>query len=130
MVRVEPESHIDAVAAALLPYLATNALSSLYVSCDPANKPASDLLRSLVPEGADDIVKWEDAATFANTPWTKKPYNITRPEHRAGGEAPLAAQFLTLFFPLGHCKAMNQNDQGFVAVFKDSEKWLKVKEML
>jgi len=128
VVRIEKDSDNNAVAAALLPFLATNALDSLVVSMAPdchkgIMRGVQDVLRR-----ADvmDKLNVESISAFKNKQWKRHPYNIIRPEYVAGLDAPLAAQFLTLFFPLGHAKSMNQNDEEFLRLFRDSPKWLKV----
>ena len=55
-------------------------------------------------------------------------YNIIQVSDLATAESesyPLAAQFISLWFPLGHVKSTKSADEHFINVFRESEKWLR-----
>ena len=54
-------------------------------------------------------------------------YNVVRVVADLGENYPLAAQWVSLWFPLGHIKSTKPNDQHFLSLFKESGKWLRAK---
>jgi len=123
IIRADASTTPEAFAAALLPFLATNAKDCVEVSVDPANKAVRAVAEKL---SAPLKIETTEGLEGRNAVRERPVYNLITPEYDAGLTGPLAAQFLTLFFPLGHCKSMVQNDTAFIERFKASPKWLSV----
>lgn len=126
VVRCDASISFERVAPILFPFVATNASDQMYVSCDPSNAAALKVLSELnipvkeqsdaefskdVDENADDLYNVIDPSVLS----------LTEDE---SAEYPLAAQFISLWFPVGHVKSAKPNDGAFLQKFSASDKWL------
>ena len=62
-------------------------------------------------------------------------YNVVGPEALADNnntheleKFPMVGQFVSLYFPCGHVKSTAHDDEAFVSFFRQSEKWLKMRQ--
>lgn len=127
LVRIDASLTLDLAMPILLPFLATNARDNLSLSVDPSNTAMASHMKGL--EGV--AVSVESEAVFEQRSASENLYNVvTSDEMRKITESctafPLAGQFVSLLFPLGHIKSTRPDDEAFVAAFSDSPKWLRV----
>ena len=128
VVRCDASMPFDRVAPILLPFVATNASDQMYVSCDSENtvalKTLSDLGIAVKVQSDEEFAKDVDVNADAL-------YNVIDPallsltdDGDNSAEFPLAAQFVSLWFPVGHVKSAKPNDDDFLRKFSASKKWL------
>eukprot|EP00656_Telonema_subtile_P007715 TRINITY_DN13622_c0_g1_i2.p1 TRINITY_DN13622_c0_g1~~TRINITY_DN13622_c0_g1_i2.p1 ORF type:complete len:217 (+),score=77.31 TRINITY_DN13622_c0_g1_i2:129-779(+) len=130
VLRCDAGSVFDELAPTLVPFYVTNALESVLVSCDPANSALAAQLQAVpglsVQLQTEQEFSAQDQADF---------YNVVTPDALADNnntstltEFPMVAQFVSLYFPLGHVKSTRREDEAFVQLFESSDKWLKIRQ--
>ena len=125
VLRADATTSVDALAAYILPYLATNAKECLHVSVDASNTAAVELLSKL--PSVKTVV--EDEAAFEATQWEAAPFNVQRPKYDgkpAEGGAPMLGSFLSILMPVGHVKCLQPSNPAFIKRWSASKKWLAV----
>lgn len=131
VLRCAADTSFDELAPTLVPFLVTNALHGLRVSCDPAN---SALVSQLNQLGAlKGKLTTETDAEFASIDHAQEFYNVVPPgaladnnNTKALERFPMVGQFVSLYFPIGHIKSTRHDDEDFVRVFSASAKWLRM----
>ncbi|GMH81485.1 hypothetical protein TrVE_jg13926 [Triparma verrucosa] len=111
---------ISSVAAKLIPFVATNARSQVEVSVSSAEVAARlssiDGLKVTVED--DNVWAARKASDY---------YNVLDSSDGLGSrQFPLPGHFVSLYLGVGHVKSTKGDDQEFLNMFKDSEKWLDV----
>ena len=115
-------SDLDACAAKLVPFVATNARGQLEVSVTPGSE-AEAVLRGV--EGL--MVTAESEEEWEARSGAEAHYNVITAEDGLGAETfPLPGHFVSLYLGVGHIKSTKGEDEEFIEVFEGSEKWLKM----
>ena len=115
-------SDLDAVAAKLVPFVATNARGQLEVSVEPGSE-AEAVLKGV--EGL--MVTSESEDSWSARSDAEASYNVLTAEDGLGAKTfPLPGHFVSLYLGVGHVKSTKGGDEEFVEVFEGSEKWLKM----
>lgn len=119
--RLDASTKLDDVAAAMMPFLLTNARDQLVLSVAPGGEALAEVLASC---GVDARVE----ANFEGAAY----YDVVEgPELRDRcASYSLAQQFVSLYLPLGHVKSTLPSDEAFVEAFSASRKWLRVVDLL
>eukprot|EP00929_Paragymnodinium_shiwhaense_P101337 TRINITY_DN6434_c0_g1_i1.p1 TRINITY_DN6434_c0_g1~~TRINITY_DN6434_c0_g1_i1.p1 ORF type:complete len:737 (+),score=169.84 TRINITY_DN6434_c0_g1_i1:85-2211(+) len=127
ILRCENGANVDLLLLHALPFAATNAHEQVHLSLSSSaqSRCPEGTLRLLKRVFADRITV-EDNAGFEKRAAASKVYNKVAVDDRF--ECLLAFQFMSLLFPMGHIKSTKKNDEAFVRAFKDSKKWLRVRE--
>jgi len=120
-IRTGSGTTFDDVAPQLYPFFATNAFSQVEMSCDPSNAALADTLNKL---GVPTTTETDDA--FEGRMATAEPFNIIRPDKEDVG-FPLAGQFISVLFCVGHVKSSRGGDDHFLETFRNSDKWLAMR---
>eukprot|EP00940_MAST-03C_sp_MAST-3C-sp2_P000267 g267.t1 len=126
VVRCDESTLLENVAPILLPFVLTNASGQVRVSCDPENDA---VITALEKTGVDVITQTQSQFGANESAEGSNWYNCIRPGDVSihdDGVFPLAGQFVSLWFPMGHIKSTKPNDQEFLDAFSKSKKWLKV----
>lgn len=124
VLRAEGAAHLDALALALLPFLATNAAEGLVVSVDAAARDSAAFVR--VADACEECgveAKLQTAEECDAIVAEEEPWNVVAVD--GAGERPLVGHFVSAFFPLGHIKSTRKDDEDFLRAFRDSPKWLR-----
>jgi len=100
----------------LLPFAITSAFDQCVVSASE-NKEVSDLLGRL---GIEMVNGGDNAMKFFN--------KVDMVKENSQFEFCLPFQFCARLLCIGHCKSTIANDKEFLAAFKDSKKWLKLRD--
>ena len=128
MIRCGEKTSLDDLAPILLPFVTTNASTQVQVSVHPNN---AQIIQALTT-GQVKYDLNDDAAfdTRVNSSENESSwYNLVEVEAMnmlKEEKYPLAAQWVSLWFPLGHIKSTKPNDQHFLQLFGSSVKWLQV----
>ncbi|GAB5358615.1 hypothetical protein AAMO2058_000473700 [Amorphochlora amoebiformis] len=117
IMRVTKASSIDSVILQALPFLATNADVQLAVSSDGSHAYLKEYVAAF---------SIDNESAFESTVKTVRPYNVLQPSEI--DEYPLVSHFVTKALPIGHIKSTRSEDDEFIQIFKDSPKWLCVRE--
>jgi hypothetical protein len=119
VVRCDAHTSLDDAAPILLPFVCTNAKDQLEVSVHPKNQ---SVIKALEGSGVSTVIEEDFDIRYEKEidEW----YNVVRVE-TMGDEYPLAAQWISLYFPLGHIKSTKSNDREFIELFQNSQKWLR-----
>jgi hypothetical protein len=126
MIRCDAETTLDDLSPILLPFVITNAWNQVKVSVHPNN---SNIINALEEGQVSYVLNQNDEfATLEEQDSDDKWYNVIRVEPM-GDKYPLAAQWISLWFPLGHIKSTKSNDQHFLNLFKTNNKWLRVNKV-
>jgi hypothetical protein len=132
VLRCEATTTLDELAPTLLPFFVTNASCSVRVSCDPAN---TAMLSQLAKVGGTLNVVQQTSGEFEATtgPDGEELYNVVPASALADNnntssleQFPMVGQFVSLYFPMGHVKSTQLNDEAFVDFFSTSNKWLRM----
>lgn len=123
VIRCDETAAFDDVAPVCLLFFTTNARDQMELSVDPANK---DLIAICEKHGLTHST--EDKEAFDKKSKTFTPKDIFNVVPIIGGkrpEFPMAGQFVSLYFPLGHIKSTMPNDDEFTIKLEQlSKKWL------
>lgn len=122
-VRIGADGSFDDAVRSILPFWLTNARSQLSISVHPSNPAAAD---KCVAAGFGDVVVLEDDAGFEHAVGHNKPYNVVHAASSPPEKLPLAGQFISTLFCVGHVKSTASDDAAFFEEFTNSDKWLKV----
>jgi hypothetical protein len=120
VLRCESSTTMDELAPMLIPFVTTNACEQVRVSIAPDNVHLCQALKgSGVLVDVEDSESFEGRRSKENDKW----YNCV--PVAPVKSFPLAPQWVSLFFPLGHIKSTKSNDQIFLKAFRQSKKWLR-----
>jgi len=140
VLRLGADTTLDAAAMALYPFYLTNAWEQLRISVDPAFKRANcgcrqDPCSTFGADGkgapgywqSDNFVADEETdAEFDARVAVEEPWNVLRPGSET--EFSIVAHHVSTLFPLGHIKSTRSDDYVFSNHFKNSAKWLRMRE--
>eukprot|EP00958_Prasinococcus_capsulatus_P006029 scaffold577_cov405-Prasinococcus_capsulatus_cf.AAC.6 len=121
----EGDIDTDAVAIQACVFAMSNARDQFQVSVSSEQSVTSKLLQELKGVGVSFIE--ESNEQFKQRSETAEVYNIlgsTRSVLDNGSGMPLAANFMSRLFCIGHVKSVESEDQAFIDKFSKSAKWL------
>ena len=122
LLRCNAETSLDDLAPILLPFVVTNACEQVRVSVHPKNVVVLAALENNKQNIIVDIEEnFEEREKKDRDNW----YNLVHVEPMLDDGYPLVAQWVSLWFPLGHIKSTKSNDQEFLRLFEKSDKWLR-----
>ena len=124
VIRVGASTSLSDVAPILLPFVITNACSQVEVSVHSDN---AAVIEALEGNGLN-VVKENNFENERKKTDIDEWYNLIEVDEHTilkDSNYPLVAQWVSLFFPLGHIKSTKPDDQEFLELFKGSKKWLK-----
>ncbi|GKY94518.1 hypothetical protein MPSEU_000417600 [Mayamaea pseudoterrestris] len=121
ILRCSPSVDWDGVCPIFVLFHATNARPQVELSIDPANKELVDLCRKHnLSHDVETAVEAEERAMSQ----PDLMFNTVQVEEHLLSSFPMAGNFVSLYFPLGHIKSTKPNDLEFTLLARLSDKWL------
>eukprot|EP00301_Raphidiophrys_heterophryoidea_P004598 c1198_g1_i1.p1 GENE.c1198_g1_i1~~c1198_g1_i1.p1 ORF type:complete len:724 (-),score=202.99 c1198_g1_i1:181-2352(-) len=118
LIRCEPDQDLDDLLVFVLAFLVTNARTQVVISCHPSHASLRSVLLCKNRLRGIPVV-------FEETVTPRPVFNSVEPSLDMA-TLPLAGQFVSQLFCLGHVKSTKSNDDEFLDIFSHSSKWLSV----
>ena len=127
-IRCDADVSYDDMLPVFLPFFATNARNQVELSIDPNDQSLLAALKGIEADKSVAIkIEHSDEHAKRMVDEATHYYNVININAGGLSEFPMAGQFISLYFPLGHIKSTMVDDEAFVEHFKKSSKWLKVR---